>query len=60
MDTHRLKYFLRIAEEGSITRAAALTGIDRGADKGNSADSSLHVLRVRIVRVCGDFNVIFD
>ena len=21
MDTHRLKYFLRIAEEGSITRA---------------------------------------
>ena len=27
MDTHRLKYFLRIAEEGSITRAAALTGI---------------------------------
>ena len=31
MDTHRLKYFLRIAEEGSITRAAALTGIAQPA-----------------------------
>jgi DNA-binding transcriptional LysR family regulator len=31
MDTHRLKYFLRIAEEGSITRAAALMGIAQPA-----------------------------
>ncbi len=31
MDTHRLKYFLRIAEEGSITRAATLMGIAQPA-----------------------------
>ncbi|BDB42747.1 LysR family transcriptional regulator [Mycobacterium kiyosense] len=31
MDTHRLKYFLRIAEEGSITRAAELLGIAQPA-----------------------------
>lgn len=31
MDTHRLKYFLRIAEERSITRAAALLGIAQPA-----------------------------
>jgi LysR family nitrogen assimilation transcriptional regulator len=31
MDTHRLKYFLRIAEEGSITRAASLLGIAQPA-----------------------------
>lgn len=31
MDTHRLKYFLRIAEEGSITRAAAVLGIAQPA-----------------------------
>ena len=31
MDTHRLKYFLRIAEEGSITRAATLLGIAQPA-----------------------------
>jgi LysR family transcriptional regulator, nitrogen assimilation regulatory protein len=31
MDTHRLKYFLRIAEEGSITRAAGLLGIAQPA-----------------------------
>ena len=31
MDTHRLKYFLRIAEEGSITRAADALGIAQPA-----------------------------
>ncbi|MED5814885.1 LysR family transcriptional regulator [Mycolicibacterium sp. 050232] len=31
MDTHRLKYFLRIAEERSITRAAGLLGIAQPA-----------------------------
>ena len=31
MDTHRLKYFLRIAEEGSITRAAKVLGIAQPA-----------------------------
>jgi LysR family transcriptional regulator, nitrogen assimilation regulatory protein len=31
MDTHRLKYFLRIAEEGSITRAAGTLGIAQPA-----------------------------
>lgn len=31
MDTHRLKYFLRIAEEGSITRAAGLLGVAQPA-----------------------------
>ncbi|OMB80819.1 LysR family transcriptional regulator [Mycolicibacterium conceptionense] len=31
MDTHRLKYFLRIAEERSITRAAAVLGIAQPA-----------------------------
>src|SRR6202042_3768507 len=31
MDTHRLKYFLRIAEEGSISRAAAVLGIAQPA-----------------------------
>lgn len=31
MDTHRLKYFLRIAEEGSITRAAGLMGMAQPA-----------------------------
>jgi DNA-binding transcriptional LysR family regulator len=31
MDTHRLKYFLRIAEEGSITRAARSLGIAQPA-----------------------------
>lgn len=31
MDTHRLKYFQRIAEEGSITRAAKLLGIAQPA-----------------------------
>lgn len=31
MDTHRLKYFLRIAEEGSITRAATLLGMAQPA-----------------------------
>ena len=31
MDTHRLKYFLRIAEEGSITRAARVLGIAQPA-----------------------------
>lgn len=31
MDTHRLKYFLRIAEEGSITRAAAVLGVAQPA-----------------------------
>ncbi|OBK29968.1 LysR family transcriptional regulator [Mycobacterium asiaticum] len=31
MDTHRLKYFLRIAEEGSITRAAEMLGIAQPA-----------------------------
>jgi DNA-binding transcriptional LysR family regulator len=31
MDTHRLKYFLRIAEEGSITRAADTLGIAQPA-----------------------------
>lgn len=31
MDTHRLKYFLRVAEEGSITRAAKLLGIAQPA-----------------------------
>lgn len=31
MDTHRLKYFLRVAEEGSITNAAKLLGIAQPA-----------------------------
>lgn len=31
MDTHRLKYFQRIADEGSITRAALLLGIAQPA-----------------------------
>ena len=31
MDTHRLKYFLRVAEEGSITRAATVLGIAQPA-----------------------------
>lgn len=31
MDTHRLRYFLRIAEEGSITRAAQTLGIAQPA-----------------------------
>ena len=31
MDTHRLRYFLRIAEEGSMTRAASLLGIAQPA-----------------------------
>jgi LysR family nitrogen assimilation transcriptional regulator len=31
MDTHRLKYFLRVAEEGSITRAASMLGIAQPA-----------------------------
>jgi DNA-binding transcriptional LysR family regulator len=31
MDTHRLKYFLRIADEGSITRAASALGIAQPA-----------------------------
>jgi LysR family transcriptional regulator, nitrogen assimilation regulatory protein len=31
MDTHRLKYFLRIAEEGSMTRAATVLGIAQPA-----------------------------
>ncbi|MCX4090888.1 LysR family transcriptional regulator [Nocardia sp. alder85J] len=31
MDTHRLKYFLRIAEEGSMTRAAAVLGVAQPA-----------------------------
>lgn len=31
MDTHRLKYFLRVAEEGSMTRAAAVLGIAQPA-----------------------------
>lgn len=31
MDTHRLKYFLRVAEEGSITRAARMLGIAQPA-----------------------------
>src|ERR1700742_3018614 len=31
MDTHRLKYFLRVAEEGSITRAAKVLGIAQPA-----------------------------
>src|SRR5215213_7880271 len=31
MDTHRLKYFLRIADEGSITRAAGVLGIAQPA-----------------------------
>lgn len=31
MDTNRLRYFLRIAEEGSITRAAAVLGIAQPA-----------------------------
>jgi DNA-binding transcriptional LysR family regulator len=31
MDTHRLKYFLRIAEEGSITRAASVLGVAQPA-----------------------------
>ncbi|MEZ0364882.1 LysR family transcriptional regulator [Mycobacterium sp. pUA109] len=31
MDTHRLKYFLRIADEGSISRAAAVLGIAQPA-----------------------------
>lgn len=31
MDTHRLRYFLRAADEGSITRAAAALGIAQSA-----------------------------
>ncbi|MQY27542.1 LysR family transcriptional regulator [Nocardia aurantia] len=31
MDTHRLKYFLRIAEEGSMTRAATVLGVAQPA-----------------------------
>ncbi len=31
MDTHRLRYFLRIADEGSITRAASVLGIAQPA-----------------------------
>jgi len=31
MDTHRLKYFLRIADEGSITRAARTLGVAQPA-----------------------------
>lgn len=31
MDTHRLKYFLRIADEGSMTRAATVLGIAQPA-----------------------------
>src|SRR5215510_5853128 len=31
MDTHRLKYFLRIADEGSINRAASVLGIAQPA-----------------------------
>jgi LysR family transcriptional regulator, nitrogen assimilation regulatory protein len=31
VDTHRLKYFLRVAEEGSITRAAKVLGIAQPA-----------------------------
>src|SRR5262245_3139345 len=31
MDTHRLEYFLRIADEGSITRAAGSLGIAQPA-----------------------------
>lgn len=31
MDTHRLKYFLRIADEGSISRAAAVLGVAQPA-----------------------------
>lgn len=31
MDTHRLRYFLRIAEEGSISRAASVLGIAQPA-----------------------------
>jgi LysR family transcriptional regulator, nitrogen assimilation regulatory protein len=31
MDTHRLKYFQRIAEEGSITRAATVLGVAQPA-----------------------------
>jgi LysR family transcriptional regulator, nitrogen assimilation regulatory protein len=31
MDTHRLRYFLRIAEEGSMTRAASVLGIAQPA-----------------------------
>ncbi|MBO0856686.1 MAG: LysR family transcriptional regulator, partial [Nocardia sp.] len=31
MDTHRLKYFLQIAEEGSITRAARVLGVAQPA-----------------------------
>jgi hypothetical protein len=38
----------------------ALAGIDGGADKGNSAHSSLHVLHRKILSVCGDFKQIFD
>jgi LysR family transcriptional regulator, nitrogen assimilation regulatory protein len=31
MDTHRLRYFLRIAEEGSMTRAAVVLGVAQPA-----------------------------
>ncbi|PXW35473.1 UNVERIFIED_CONTAM: DNA-binding transcriptional LysR family regulator [Williamsia faeni] len=31
MDTHRLKYFLQVAEEGSVTRAANVAGIAQPA-----------------------------
>jgi DNA-binding transcriptional LysR family regulator len=31
MDTHRLRYFLRIADEGSMTRAAAVLGVAQPA-----------------------------
>src|SRR6266568_7180935 len=31
MDTHRIKYFLQIAEEGSMTRAAAVLGVAQPA-----------------------------
>lgn len=31
MDTHRLRYFLRIAEEGSISRAASVLGVAQPA-----------------------------
>ena len=31
MDTHRLRYFLRVADEGSMTRAASLLGVAQPA-----------------------------
>ena len=44
----------------SGSQAVALAGIDRGADKGNSAHSSLMSCWTGSFPVCGDFNLIFD